>query len=524
MAGRQQRAHQAGKGIHIPGSGKLPNSPNKDPGVHYYPPGLVASEFLQDRSFISGIMGPFGSGKSTAVVMKLMMNARMQRRALDGWIYRRTAIIRNTYPELRTTTMKTWHQWMPQHIGKWREAGPPTHHIINEREKVNWEVIFLALDRPDDISKLLSIEFSDAWCNEAREMPKPVLDALTGRVGRYPSHAIVPCDNAQILMDTNPPDSSHWWYVLAEQDQTTETNRQIIQSMLDAQTELRMVGVLREDQVLFNFHKQPGGRAPNAENVKNLRPGYYTILSAGKTADFIKVYVDGEYGFIMDGKPIYPEYVDSTHSASFEVVRGIPLRLGYDWGLTPAASIGQRLPNGQWLIHDEFVSTRLGVKSFAEELKRFLAEKYSGHQIISGRGDPSGDTVTPEETTCFKIMTAAGLPAIPAPTNDPTRRKEGVKFLLTTMIDGAPGIRVHHRCSYLRKGFAGGYHFRRLQVAGEEKYRETPEKNIYSHVMEALEYDVVSAGEDRNVTVHPSIMQNQQRTAHAVADYDMFGG
>jgi hypothetical protein len=39
----------------------------------------------------------------------------------------------------------------------------------------------------------------------------------------------------------------------------------------------------------------------------------------------------------------------------------------------------------------------------------------------------------------------------------------------------------------LRKGFQGGYQFRRLQVSGE-RYGDKPEKNIYSHPHDALQY------------------------------------
>jgi hypothetical protein len=44
---------------------------------------------------------------------------------------------------------------------------------------------------------------------------------------------------------------------------------------------------------------------------------------------------------------------------------------------------------------------------------------------------------------------------------------------------------------------AGGYKFRRMQIVGEERYADAPEKNIYSHVCEALQYALCGAGEVR---------------------------
>lgn len=507
----------------IPQEGKIPGTPVRREGIHYYPPGEVARAFLRDESFVCGIRGPFGSGKSTACVMKRIKNAQLQTAAPDGWRYRRTAIIRNTYPELRTTTMPTWFQWVPKHKGKWRESGPPLHHIIDGATKLNWEVYFIALDTPDDVAKLLSMELSDVWINEARETPKAVVDALTGRVGRYPAMWQGGCVNAQIDMDTNSPDTDHWWYTLAERDTSNEKGRQIIQSMLEAEELLRVKGVLKGGQKLFQFYAQPSGRSAMAENIRNLRAGYYEFLMAGKDPDFVKVYVDGEYGFVMDGLPMFPEYRDSFHAREFPIIPGIGFRLGLDFGLTPAATIDQRLGNGRWLVQDEYVSERMGIVTFANDLARKLSERYPGIPLVSVRGDPSGDAVTPEEKTCFQIMKANGFPtAEPASTNDPVRRREAVANLLKTVVDGEPGISFHKRATVLRKGMAGGYNRRRLQVTGEARYRDVPDKNQYSHVCEALEYDCLSAGEDRLVTV-PAANRDRPKVQFAQSDYDIFG-
>jgi len=504
---------------------KIEGGPVRSDGVHYTPDGGILKAFLNDDSFISGVRGPFGSGKSTAAIMKLIKNAQEQAIGPDGWRRRRTAIIRNTYPELRTTTMKSWHMWLPQHLGKWREAGPPMHYFKDDAKKFEWEILFLALDRPDDASKILSMDLSDCWVNEAREVPKGIIDALTGRVGRYPPVWQGEVTKAQILLDTNPPDTTSWWYVLAEHDMTNERNRQLVASMLEAEGVLRTKGILRPNQPIMSFFTQPSGRGPNAENLKFLRPGYYDLLMAGKSEDYIKVYVDGEYGFIMEGLPMFPEYRDTTHgSREFPIIRTLGFRIGLDFGFTPAATISQRLPSGRWLVQDELVSEKLGIDTFAKELKRRLADRYSGIRVISVRGDPSGDVSAPGESSPFAIMRANGFDAWPATTQDPIRRREGVAYLLKNLVDGEPAIQIHPRCSWLRKGMAGGYHRRRLLVAGEIKYRHVPEKNEYSHICEALEYDCVSAGEDRHVTMKPEYLDNPRQQYAESDDYRILGG
>lgn len=494
-------------------------------GVHYYPPGPIAKAFLADDSFITGIMGPIGSGKSVSCVMKLIRNCQKQMVGRDGWRRRRSAIVRNTQPELRTTTIKTWHSWIPSTLGKWRENGPPAHHIIDYVNKVDWEILFIALDRPDDVKKCLSLELSDAWINEARETPKAIVDALTGRVGRYPKRdGDYMCTDPQILMDTNAPDADHWWYVLAERDVTTERNRLMHETTDDIQNELRDLGILRPDQNLLSFHRQPGGQTPEAENLNNLPPGYYAKAKAGKSAEWIKVYVDGEYGFVMDGKPMYPEYVDSVHCKAFEFPDRIGLEVGFDWGLTPAATFGGRMPNGQWRIRSEIVSEDMGIITFGKLVKQHISKNYPNHVITALTGDPAGGIRGDDERTPFDLMRSAevGLIVLPARgNNDPSLRREALSRPMRSMIDGEPGFLVHPACNFLRKGLSGGFHLRRIAVAGDAKYRDKPEKNIYSHVCESAEYLMLGAGEGREIL--KAIEQSKPREVYAVDDYNILG-
>jgi hypothetical protein len=48
----------------------------------------------------------------------------------------------------------------------------------------------------------------------------------------------------------------------------------------------------------------------------------------------------------------------------------------------------------------------------------------------------------------------------------------------------------------------GGYAYKRLMVSGGDRYKDAPDKNIYSHICEALEYGLLGAGEGYNFTDH----------------------
>ncbi len=80
----------------------------------YKPDGDVLKQFMKDDLFFRGIRGPVGSGKSVACCVEVFRRALMQNKGPDGIRKSRWAIIRNTNPQLRTTTIKTWLDWFPE--------------------------------------------------------------------------------------------------------------------------------------------------------------------------------------------------------------------------------------------------------------------------------------------------------------------------------------------------------------------------------------------------------------------------
>lgn len=55
-------------------------------------------------------------------------------------------------------------------------------------------------------------------------------------------------------------------------------------------------------------------------------------------------------------------------------------------------------------------------------------------------------------------------------------------------------------CGVLRKGFKGGYKYRRIQVTGEERFTDEPMKNNYSHIADALQYAAMESGGIQAIT------------------------
>lgn len=401
------------------------------------------------------------SGKSSGCVIEMFRRSMAQEPSPDGIRRTRWAVIRNTYRQLEDTTIRTFKDWFPVDTwGVWREKDMT--YRFTAIPNMHCEVLFRALDRPDQVNNLLSLELTGAWANEAREIPKEIIDAVQGRVGRYPAKKDGGCTWSGLMLDTNPPDDDSWWYEIFEEN-------------------------CPSNHAVF---KQPSGLSLEAENIENLPEGYYTNLAQGKSEQFVKVYIHGQYGSVQDGQAIYKdEWNDTLHVKEFELDPNSPILIGMDFGLTPAAVIGQQTPMGRLQIRHELTSTGMGARRFIRTaLKPFLREHYpnTSYTLI---GDPAGTRRSEgDEKSAFMILNEEGVFPIAAITNDPTMRWDAVKWYLSMMADGQPAFMLHPECKALRKGFNGGYRLRRLQLAGEARYENKADKNKYSHCHDAAQY------------------------------------
>ena len=467
----------------------------------YKPDGNIIKQFMKDQSFFRGLRGPVGSGKSVSCCIEVLRRALEQTPSEDGIKRSRWAVIRNTNPQLKTTTIKTWLDWFPEETwGKFIWSVPYTHKI--KKGDLELEVIFLALDRPEDVKKLLSLELTGVWINEAREIPKSIVDACTMRVGRYPSMRDGGPTWYGVIADTNPPDTDHWWSILAGET--------VIPDYITKQ-EAKML--IKPDS--WRFFNQPPAMLeqydnkgelntysdnPNKENGKNLTKSYYENIIRGKTKSWIDVYVLNKLGQVEDGKPVYEMFNRDVHVAKSDiaVVPQSTVYVGIDFGLTPACVFGQKL-RGRWLIIDELVAEDMGILRFSDLMKEKMAQYLPRDFTIFG--DPAGDhRAQTDESTPFQILKGRGINARPTHSNDVTLRLESVNATLQRMIDGESGLLIDPKCVNIIKGFDGGYHYRRMQVSGE-RYEDKPNKNRFSHIHDALQYMMLGAGEGRNLTV-----------------------
>lgn len=176
-------------------------------------PGTVSEAFVRgavvEGAHTSLLWGPFGSGKSVTAVHLAWMLSRMQPK-VRGVRRSRWAFVRNTSDQLRQTTLNTWWEWFPDNeFRKWysRDA------VVEWKEgDFEMEVMFLPLDRPNDVRKLLSLELTGAFFNEGREIEVAIWDGVDGRLGRFPPKA----DLMEVVQWSDVTDGSSGSYVPQE--------------------------------------------------------------------------------------------------------------------------------------------------------------------------------------------------------------------------------------------------------------------------------------------------------------------
>lgn len=347
--------------------------------------------FSESNAFFRLALGPFGSGKSSASVIELISRAQAQKPGPDGVRRTRWIVIRNTYRQLHDSTIKTFFQWLPPHqFGDFKQS--TMEYRIKAFDNLDCEVLFRALDRPDHVGNLLSLEVTGGWLNEMRECPWQIVDALQGRVGRYPSKREGGPSWWGLWGDSNPADTESKMYkYFVETDHNPE------------------------HAALF---MQPDGLGPDAENLDNLPGGrrYYEQMAVGKDPEWVKVYCRGQWGYTIDGKPVYPEYHDETHCKEIKPTKYSTLYRGWDFGLCYDDQT-EVLTHGGWKFfkdvdeHRDLAATRNPTTGKLEYTKiNFkIARPYKG-KMLEWSNREINFCVTPEHRIPY---TNRGTPHIP---------------------------------------------------------------------------------------------------------------
>ena len=418
------------------------------------------------------ICGPIGGGKSVACCVEIFRRCQEQKVGTDGFRRSRWVVVRNTKGQLKDTTLKTWLDWFPsrQGVGYWKETDA-TYYL--EFGDVRAEILFRALDTPDDVAKVLSLELSACWLNECREIPQEIVESLQGRLERYPSQKMGGSNYWLMVADTNPPELGSYWWKLLEHAPLEEDDPDTL--------------------VQCESFIQPSGVSPEAENKENLEDGYYDRKVKGRSKAWVDVYIHGKYALSQDGKPVYHDSFRLDKHVSktpLKIHPTLPVIVGQDFGLTPAGLWMQMQEDGRIFILRETPSFDMGTKRYIKSKFRPMQMTTFPTNPIVVIGDPSGvRRADSDEGTSFKEFKDAGYFAKPASTNDPDVRIKAFDDIFSEYPDCEPRVLIDPSCKSFIRACQSEYRYKRKRMSAGEVFEDKPDKtHPCSHLMEGGQY------------------------------------
>ena len=435
------------------------------------------AQIHRDKNEFIFVMGPVGSGKTTGCIFHALFNAMKQHPDKNGVRHCRHAVIRATYPALKETIIKSYQDWFKDKIS-FTFSTPIVARLqypLSDGTRLDMEIIFIAVDDDKAAEKLRSLEITSAHINEASEITPGVLNILKTRLGRYPSEREGGAVNPFIICDYNAVSTTHWLYKLAEETRP------------EGYSFYRQPPAVIKEALPDGTHRYKVN--PRAENLQFLRPNYYTSIMAGSDDTFIEVNLMNNYGEMRSGRPVYKDYDDSEHCTTevLKPLRGVPVVIGVDLGLTPAAAFTQQLTDGTVICFDEIVTDDCSIQEFGEDLLwptiqakyPYIAENF---KVVV---DPAAQQrAMTDARSSYSVLKGMGFPVRLARTNNPRER-------ITAVVDflrRRGKFKLSHKCTNLRKGFITEYKYAQLNKNDSAHYKERPEKNEFSHIHDALQY------------------------------------
>jgi hypothetical protein len=459
------------------------------------------------------------------------LNALEQAPDINGVRRSRYGILRATYPNLKSTTVESWKEWFGPTINIVYDIPIRGRVVMNHpdgRTTVEMDLVFLALDREEDVIKLQSLQLVGAHLNETAEIPRGVFQMLKSRINRYPKmfrvhedyrdefkhmeniHGKVGAVEPFIISDYNSIPTEHWLYKIAEEEKP-ENHRFWVQpsALLMCSKQQGFVKDAADNWYKIN---------PFADNLEHLSEDYYVDQVQGADPEWVSVFVLNNYGNLRGGKPVYKMYDDKVHFTDqpFEISKGIPIVIGMDTGLTPAAAFTQFTSSGQFVIFDELVTEDCSIHEFAYDvLWPHLRNKYKGFQfeIILDPENKRGQT---DKKTARDILVKAGFPVSLGKSNNPARRFESVVFFLRKK----DGLVITSNCPTIRKGFLSEFKYDKVSTTVKgTTWKEKVTKNIYSHVHEGLQYAAMEFVQGKIFRKNVARKQKYTKPADSIAGY-----
>ena len=389
----------------------------------------------------------------------------------------RWALVRDTRRQIGISTARTIIEWVPPpySIYKGKDNEPEAITILIGNQPA---IIFdcFGVNTPDDLNRFQSYEAGGVWIEEPAAAATNSEFSVTGVSETVLAVAITSLRKSRIpriQISMNPPPADHWtaqlWHIPGYEDaQDIEEDMSIVQREARER--------IRERSRIFQI---PAG-ANKALDEKS--PGYREnmhifLLGAGRQ-DLVARLVEGRVGYAKIGEAVTPGFSQKHIAEGLKVIGGRPFYIGYDFGLMPAAVIGQIVPSGHLFIHAAFAMENVGIEQLiTRQMLPWLQQYPEVRNYIHVVGHEAGEREqsNSEESALKTIVKFLGGTYLRGPVSWSGRRQACHEALEKT-IGHIPWMRVNKtEASKLIRCLDGGWHYPTAGMTGTVS-RDIPEK------------------------------------------------
>jgi hypothetical protein len=402
---------------------------------------------------VKGYFGGLGSGKSTACEHE------------QAWVCLKTpggksAAVRYSMGRSHGTLIEDYQRLL-RGVARW----------VSSRSRFEFDNGHHLYVYPADAwDRFGSFDLVSFYIQEAQEVDYKIFDALNQRL-RHPAGIQNGIPWYRGYIDARGVKTDHWlWEKFVKRAWDVDTG-------LDKRKSVPNVD--------FVYIK---GRT--YDNLENLRQGYMEELIRDHKDDIAwqKMMIEGEFGFDIEGRPVYECYRPDVHDATIYEDPTLPILRGWDFGFNrPAVVWCQYTRDGRLLVlrelcptgvsRDELVALVDGLQK--AEFPNRHPSQYRDYGDAAGEQANAASTIDDIEYIENKLHTSIETRK--------ARIKEGLevvrRLMMQTTKKGEPRFQIDTRCDRLIQGLRGAYYYE------TEKTNDVPVKGLgYDDVCDALRY------------------------------------
>lgn len=437
-----------------------------------YKLGPKALAFVHDfKSDVCVLIGPYGSGKSTCIPLKIQIGAAMTVPDSDGVRRYRVLILRGTFSMIQSALLPVLTQHMPPGTVV-TQGSPITLKYKTQGMEIHCDCV--ALDREEDVKRIQGGTFDALFVDESRDAEWGVCQVAMTRV-----RAVTDQGKPKPLtigFVSNPSSENHWLFKHAVADPLPN----------------------------WTLYHQASGLSDQREGPYD-RSYYDRMVSSNRDdAAFIAVHVEGKWGLWAPvGDAVISSFKSGRHFAELNVSPNLPLIIGLDVGVSWNALTYMQRMNGQVRVIGEQIIENKAAMAAAPAAREFVRDYLYNAPVALCTVDPSAEqrsAVSGELVVdIWRAVTRWPIKTAPSPRTS-ERVTTGNAIFAANNSDGEPAILVDPRkCPILAQALMGQYRWRlRKAAVGADKVSidgEVDKTNRpFVDVAESLLYGIMGAG------------------------------